>query len=423
MYLERVNLKNYKAIEEIEINLKPGINLLIGDNGAGKTSVLEGIAIALGGLFVNVTGVGTRNFTKEDVRVMVNLLGDSSTSLTYCAPISAGCSLKICDGNGFTWNRIKEELSSTHTKIDDKAVCTWMKKLVNQTDSHLPLVSFQSAARVWKVRRGDFGTGLQKKLDDRRCGYIGCLDSAMDVKSIQQWCMKQEVMLVNKKRVREYETFKEIISTFMKEINELEELPKIYYSPQFGELVYGDGREEMAISKLSAGYQSLLWMVMDLAYRVCLLNPELHGNSQIKGIVLVDEIDMHLHPKWQWNIMKALSTVFQNVQFIIATHSPIVISSAKEANLILLDGKQGVTYLPECYGYAVEDVLYYRQESMSRPRIVKMLIEKIDEFIDDGNFEEAEKILAQLKDVLGEDNSEFKKMLGIVKDAKMIWEI
>lgn len=422
MYLEKVNIKNYKGIEEIDIDLKPGINLLIGDNGTGKTSVLEGIAVALSGLFVNVAGVSTKNFIKEDVRMIIDPLGDTSTSVTYCEPISAGCSLKIDAGKEFKWNRMKEELSSTHTKIDDKTVCTWMKKLTNQTDSILPLVSFQSAARAWKVRRGDFGTELQKKLDDRRCGYIGCLDSSMDVKSIQQWCMKQEVAAVRKGKVHEYELFKSIISIFMKEINELVELPEVYYSPQFGELAYKDSKEDMVISKLSAGYQSLLWMIMDLAYRVCLLNPELCDRSQIKGIVLIDEIDMHLHPKWQWNIIKALNTTFENVQFIIATHSPIIISSAKEANLILLEEDQRVIYLPECYGYAVEDVLCYRQESMSRPKIVKVLIDQINESVDVENFEDAEKALTQLKDILGEDNSEFKKMAGIIEDAKLIWE-
>lgn len=161
---------------------------------------------------------------------------------------------------------------------------------------------------------------------------------------------------------------------------------------------------------------------MDLAYRVCLLNPELSDRSQIKGIVLIDEIDMHLHPKWQWNIIKALSTTFKNVQFIIATHSPIVISSAKETNLILLDEEQGVTYLPECYGCAVEDVLCYRQESVSRSKNVKVLIDQINESVDDESFNDAEKALAQLKDILGEENSEYKKMAGVVEDAKMIWE-
>ena len=423
VYLEKVHIMNYKAIDKIYIDLQPGINLLIGDNGAGKTSVLEGIAVALSGLFVNVAGVSTKNFVKEDARMIINSLGDASTSVTYCEPILAGCSLKICDGKDFQWCRFKEEMSEPHTKIDDKAVCMWMKKLTNQTDSILPLVSYQSAARTWKARRGDFGTELQKKLDDRRCGYIGCLDYSMHVKAIQQWCMKQEITVVNKGKVREYETFKSIISTFMKEINELDETPEVYYSPQFGELAYKDSKEDMAISKLSAGYQSLLWMIMDLAYRVCLLNPELSDRSQINGIVLIDEIDMHLHPKWQWNIIKAFSTTFENVQFIIATHSPIVISSAKETNLILLDEEQGVTYLPECYGYAVEDVLCYRQESMSRPKNVKVLIDQIIESVDDENFNDAEKALVKLKNILGEDNSEFKKMAGVVEDAKMIWGV
>ena len=303
MHLEKIHIENYKAIEKLDIDLKPGVNLLIGDNGAGKTSVLEGMAVALGGLFVNVAGVSTKNIVKDDVRMSIKPMGDSSTTIEYCEPVLAGCTLHITEEQGFTWNRIKEEVSATHTKIDNKNVCVWMKKLTNNSDTILPLISFQSAARAWRVRRGDFGTELKKKLDDRRCGYIGCLDSSMDVKSIQQWCLKQEVVRSNKGTVREYEMFKNIVASFMKEINELTEAPSIYYSPQFTELVYKEDKTEMPISKLSAGYQSLLWMVMDLAYRVCMLNPELESREQITGIVLIDEIDLHLHPKWQWNVI------------------------------------------------------------------------------------------------------------------------
>lgn len=420
MYLKKIHIKNYKAIKELDIELKPGVNLLIGDNGAGKTSVLEGIAVTLGGMFVNVAGVSTKNIVKEDVRFIIKPLGDSSTSIEYYEPVSAGCMLHISDSQEFTWNRIKEEVSATHTKIDNKDVCVWMKKLTNNSETNLPLISFQSAARAWRVRRGDFGTELKKKLDDRRCGYIGCLDSSMDVKSVQQWCLKQEVMLSNKGTVREYEMFKNIVALFMKEINELDNIPAIYYSPQFDELVYKDDKAEMPISKLSAGYQSLLWMIMDLAYRVCMLNPELHNRKQITGIVLIDEIDLHLHPKWQWNVIEALRKTFENVQFIIATHSPIVISASKEANLVLLDNEQEVNYLPDCYGYEVEDVLRFRQESISRPKNVKSLVDQIENAIDDTDFEIAFALLEKLKAVLGEDNSEYKKMAGMVADAKLI---
>lgn len=169
--------------------------------------------------------------------MVIKPIGDSSTAIKYFEPALAGCMLHVTDEQDFAWNRIKEEVSAKHTKIDDKRVCVWMKKLTNDLDSILPLVSFQSAARAWRVKRGDFGTELKKKLDDRRCGYIGCLDSSMDVKSIQQWCIKQELMMSNKGTVREYEMFKNIVASFMKEINELDEIPSIYYSSQFEELV------------------------------------------------------------------------------------------------------------------------------------------------------------------------------------------
>lgn len=159
---------------------------------------------------------------------------------------------------------------------------------------------------------------------------------------------------------------------------------------------------------------------MDLAYRVCMLNPELDNREQITGIVLIDEIDLHLHPKWQWNVIEALRKTFENVQFIIATHSPIVISTSKEANLVLLDNEQEVNYLPDCYGYEVEDVLRFRQESISRPKNVKSLVDQIENAIDDTDFETAFALLEKLKAVLGEDNSEYKKMAGMVADAKLI---
>ncbi len=422
MHLEKIHIQNYKAIEELDIDLKPGVNLLIGDNGAGKTSVLEGIAVALGGLFVNVAGVSTKNIVKDDVRVNIKPMGDSSTMIEYCEPVLAGCKLYVMEEQDFSWNRFKEEVSATHTKIDDKNVCIWMKKLTNNSESILPLISFQSAARAWRVKRGDFGTELKKKLDDRRCGYIGCLDSSMDVKSIQQWCLKQEVVTSNKGTVREYEMFKKIVTSFMKEINELDELPSIFYSPQFDELVFKADKAEMPISKLSAGYQSLLWMIMDLAYRVCMLNPELESREQITGIVLIDEIDLHLHPKWQWNVIDALRKTFAGVQFIIATHSPIVISASKDANLILLDDARTVSYLPDCYGYEVEDVLRYRQESVSRPKKVKLLVDEIENAINNIDFNKADVALERLKHMLGDDNLEYKKMAGMISDAKLIEE-
>lgn len=91
------------------MDLKPGINLLIGDNGIGKMSVLEGMAIAHSGLFVNVAGVSTKNIVNEDVRMIIDLLGNAPTSVTYCEPISAGCSLRISAENNLLNREEREE--------------------------------------------------------------------------------------------------------------------------------------------------------------------------------------------------------------------------------------------------------------------------------------------------------------------------
>lgn len=285
---ERTVQMNRIQDEKFSYSLPRHSNTNIGEYVKGTLVLFLGILV-VGGGYVQ---------PEEMAKIVIYIIG-GYILLSGIAILGGAVSEDLADSKRQQDMIEKEEVSAKHTKIDDKRVCVWMKKLTNDLDSILPLVRFQSAARTWRVKRGDFGTELKKKLDDRRCGYIGCLDSSMDVKSIQQWCIKQELMMSNKGTVREYEMFKNIVASFMKEINELDEIPSIYYSSQFEELVYKDDKTEIPISKLSAGYQSLLWMIMDLAYRVCLLNPELESREQVTGIVLIDEIDLHLHPKWQ----------------------------------------------------------------------------------------------------------------------------
>lgn len=408
MYIKKIHIQNYKAIKNLELDFLPGVNLLIGDNGVGKTSILEAVSVALSGMLRGVKGVPVKNILQNDITFSLDESGDASSSVVYSTPVRIFCNMQI-GMQEYSWERFRlDEMGNTRTKTEDDGIVKWMQEISNDSGEMLPILCYQSDARVWQMRRGDFGKELKKKLNDRRCGYIGCLDYSLDIKGIQQWCLKMELNAFQKKReIREYEFFKSIVAGFMQKISGLENRPEIYYSSQIDQMVYQEGQAAMPISHLSAGYQSLLWMIMNLAYRLAQLNPDVSAKmEEVSGVVLIDEIDMHLHPKWQWNIVKALEETFPRVQFIMATHSPIVISSCKNESLIMIDDEQGAYYLADAYGYSVQDVLNFRQGTMEKPKDIKELAQAYEAAVEDGQFELAEGIIEKMEKVLGKEHAD-----------------
>lgn len=425
MYIEQLKIENFKAISTMKLNLKPGINLLIGDNGVGKTSILDAIVVALGGYLNGVNGVSAKNILLSDVRMNTVNIGSASTSIKYYTPVRIGCILNV-DGLTYEWERVREdEAPKRNTKIVKKLgdITKYAKDITNDVCYELSVLSYQSSVRASQTRRGDFGAEMKKKIDDRRCGYLGCLDSVLDLKRIKEWCYEmQRIAFDRNKKINEYEQFKKIVGTFMQLMSELKEIPQVYYSRQHKDIVYSENDEVLPISCLSAGYQSVLWMIMDIAYRLATLNPGKDNLMECKGVVLIDEVDMHLHPKWQWNVIKTLEKTFPNIQFIIATHSPIIISSCKACNLILIDDKQEINYLKEAYGYSVNDVLELCQGSSDVLKNIKMMREMFDIAINSNELENATRIVADLAKEYGADNTEVMKMKTELDIEKSVGE-
>lgn len=408
MFIEKVSIKNYKAIKDLEIEFRPGVNLLIGDNGVGKTSVLEAITVALGGFLAGIPGVSAKNILSDDVRIHLHSMGQASSAIEYMTPVEIGCQVDI-EGEKYKWIRKrKDELPNSKTTVDNRSIATYAQKITNNLSVPLPLLCFQSEARVWQTRRSNFGMELKKKLNDRRCGYIGCLDYSLDIKGIKEWCLKMELAAFQQNaRVMEYEAFKSLVASVMQKMSGLKEKPVISYSQQIEDIVYYENGQSMPLSYLSAGYQSLLWMTMNLAYRMALLNPSAGEHmAQTPGIVLIDELDMHLHPKWQWNVVKALEETFPKIQFIVATHSPIIISSCKNENLILLKNQQEVLYLPNAYGFSVTDVLELRQGSMEKPKEIMEFCDAFEKALNREDYDVAKHVIQLMTAELGENHDE-----------------
>ncbi len=180
-------------------------------------------------------------------------------------------------------------------------------------------------------------------------GYVDCLEPASSQKQLVRWWKTMEMAGIQRgEKIRVLEAVKAAIS------NCLEDWDNVTYDLLEDEIIATakDGNI-LPFRMLSDGVRNMLGMVADIAYRAGVLNPHLEGDSarQTPGIVLIDEIDLHLHPKWQRKVVEDLRRTFPEIQFFATTHSEHIVQSLRPGELINLDEREG-----EYYNKSVEDI-------------------------------------------------------------------
>lgn len=166
-------------------------------------------------------------------------------------------------------------------------------------------------------------------------------------------------------------------------------------------IVEKDG-EELDVNQLSQGEKSLLALVGDIARRLALLNPSLDNPLEGEGVVMIDEVDLHLHPKWQHDLIDKLVATFPNVQFILTTHSPHVISDRNDILLYSLDDGE-LTEMPNVYGEDVNTVLTKVFDVPIRDLKAQADFDKVAELIYQKKFESAENYIIKLEKQMPEN--------------------
>ena len=144
-------------------------------------------------------------------------------------------------------------------------------------------------------------------------------------------------------------------------------------------------------------------MVVDIAMRLAIANSgnkSLHG----EGIVLIDEIEQHLHPEWQRKVIPALSDTFPNLQFIVTTHSPQVLSKVKKENVFILEDGKLVQNVPFTYGRNASAILFEIFGVTDRPIEVQEKINRCSQLLEEENYADAKTLLKELIDLLGEND-------------------
>lgn len=395
MQIKSVDIRNFRGIAESSIDFKPGFNLIKGENGKGKTSILEAIAVGLGGFIAGFSDVATRHFSKDEIRKIIELTGDGSCNETYRVPIEVTIKADF-DGEEYEWTRRRNSVSASRSTIQPRSICKKAEEMSLDSEAEYPVLIYEGAGRVWSQKR-EKSENVFKKKYPRSAGYIDTLLEASNIKLLLNWCVKMEQISWQKaQEIAEYEAVKRAVSDFMKYMNG-GGYHRIFYDKQLEELMYNADDVLVSVSDLSAGYQSLIWMVFDIAYRMAILNPNKKEKiCQTKGIVLIDEIDMHLHPKWQWNIIDSLRKVFPNVQFIATTHAPILFASAKGVWVIDIEHSE-YAYGYSHYGIDINTALNDYQETDHIPLEVQKKVDQFYDALDEGNTDLAEEILEDLE--------------------------
>ncbi|MGL4854341.1 MAG: AAA family ATPase, partial [Lentisphaeria bacterium] len=251
------------------------------------------------------------------------------------------------------------------------------------------------------------------KKTTRANGYIDCLDGTANVKLMLNWFKKMAwADGQNEKHSPEFIAVKEAMEKCFSLMTEIEDV-KVQFNPETSEIdiIYmstDSKKMKISLNQLSDGYKGTIGLIADIAYRMAILNPQLLENvlTETTGIILIDEVDLHLHPAWQKRVILDLTSIFPKVQFVVTTHAPAVINSVKSENLRILSNSKIVTLNNEVYGKDVNSVLNEIMGVTSRPTPISKIFSQFYENLNEKKFDLAESDLNKIAEIRGEHDNE-----------------
>ena len=369
MKLKSVEIENYRAIEKLKLPLDPLLTVLHGDNGYGKTSVLSAIAVGLGdeamlGPFLDVFIY----FCEEDWREGA---GNPLVSLTSMDG-------KACERPGtrsvVKRKKAEEEMSVHRENLEEALV----------EDSHadnndMPIcVLYGTDRTVSDVPESVVSPRHLPRRVSRLDALKGALSARTDFEDLFAWFyFKEDEELREQKERRDFDyqlkevsAVRQAISSMLPEVSDprTESNPPRFVVSQKSE----QGQvEKLSLDQLSGGYRIVLALAADLARRMVQGNPHLDDPLKSEAVVLIDEVELHLHPGWQQRILGDLQRTFPNAQFIVSTHSPQVLTTVEPQRIVELarEGDRIVAGAPAgaTYGAEAGDVLSVVMGVKERP--------------------------------------------------------
>lgn len=433
MRISTLELTNVRGFTHAKLEFQPGFNLIVGINGVGKTTVLESLRIVLSQVLPNITVSKNQkdNFDEYDIQIdKSNLVVDSKFTFldkTFSAVIPKNKeSIKTNESDDFRNNAFKLDDKVTienyipegtvkDETIDFTKVDFYQIGKENQKSKNQPLGIYFSSHRSLmnqeKPTKGQTAGG-------QASAYADALNNKRQftIRLYADWMLAQEALAEEDLSIeRKLSSIKNAIYTFIPEFSDLKVIKD--HRGDNNTFSVKKGEKEFSIQQLSDGERSIITLVLDIARRLTLANIGLENPLEGEAIVLIDELDLHLHPKWQRSVVSDLVRTFPNCQFIATTHSPQIIGEVKAEAITIIDrGQEAEVYKPNvAFGLDAQRVIEELLEAPIRNIETQKKLEEINDSVDKEKYEEAKSKIEELKSTLGEHDPELIRINSMIQ--------
>ena len=402
MRVTSLKLANVRSITNAELRFKPGFNLVAGVNGVGKTSVLDALRACLSAFVKHANGRTPRvwSFSAEDIRV-----GASALDVECCAQIGSR-------DHRYLVHKVREGLVSPSAKrgkpreetYDTPEKTSFLGAPPDRVTGDEP--EGRPLAVLFSTNRSHPSSGAPTKraMDGGTAtAFADALSKRMfRLGEIAHWMRVQEALRSDREQsANALDAVDEAVSRFLPGYTRLR--PDDTNGSKL--LIDGFGGP-VAVHRMSDGERGVLGMVLDLARRLTQANPEMrHPVTEAQAVVLIDELELHLHPAWQRRIVQSLTKTFPKCQFIATTHSPQIIGEVEQARIqIIVDGEVGSP--SRSFGLDSNGVLEEIMGTGRRTAPIQGLISRVSEALGFEDYDEARALLSELAGRVGEDDTE-----------------